>query len=263
MSELSYEQTGQGPPLLLLHGTGLTRACWDPVREQLAERRSLLLVDLPGHGRSPYRADLPHAPAGYAVALAELLDELGLDEVDVAGNSVGGWTALELAKIGRARSVVALAPAGLWPKHDPWPALLQLWADHQLSRLFAPVTPWILSRAAGRKLFMAGAFARPEQVPAAAAIAMSRSMANTARFTRHLRATRKQRFAGGQHLTVPITVIWGEKEKLIPKRARERSELPEHARVMTLSGVGHVMTYDDPAAVADAILQGSSGTSTP
>src|SRR5438128_680829 len=107
LSRIGFERIGRGEPLLLVHGTGLSRQVWDPVVGLLSERRELLLVDLPGHGKSPPPpAHIEPTPIGYAQVLAELLDELELETVHVAGNSVGGWTALELAKIGRARSVV-------------------------------------------------------------------------------------------------------------------------------------------------------------
>jgi pimeloyl-ACP methyl ester carboxylesterase len=48
-----------------------------------------------------------------------MLDAVGLDQVHAAGFSIGGWTALELAKRGRARSVTAFGPAGLWKPRSP------------------------------------------------------------------------------------------------------------------------------------------------
>src|ERR687895_2446628 len=113
---IAYERHGHGEPLLLLHGTGGSRRHWAPVRPRLAERHELLAVDLPGHGDSdPPPDDGDHTPVGYAATLARFLDEIGIGAVHIAGGSVGGWTALEMAKVGRARSVVAIAPAGLWP----------------------------------------------------------------------------------------------------------------------------------------------------
>src|SRR5919108_437290 len=118
---VAFDRRGDGEPLLLIHGTGGSRSHWAPVVDLLATERDMVLVDLPGHGESdPPRQGIPHTPIGYARVLAELLDELALDSAHIAGNSVGGWTALELAKLGRARSVVAIAPAGLWEKRDPW-----------------------------------------------------------------------------------------------------------------------------------------------
>jgi pimeloyl-ACP methyl ester carboxylesterase len=96
---LHYEVNGAGPPLLLIHGTGSSLRVWDPVVYLLAAHRTVIAVDLPGFGFSPTRTSgPPPTPAGYARVLAELLRELGYDRAHVAGNSVGGWTALEAAK---------------------------------------------------------------------------------------------------------------------------------------------------------------------
>src|SRR5215210_1543335 len=108
---------GRGEPLLLVHANGMSRLAWRPVLPFLRDQREVIAIDLPGHGMSPPAP--PHvvpAPPGFAYLLGQLLDELGIDCAHVAGNSIGGWTALELAKLGRARSVVALGPAGLWKR---------------------------------------------------------------------------------------------------------------------------------------------------
>ena len=133
---VEFERCGTGEPLVLIHGTGGSRSNWGPVVDRLAAHRDLLLVDLPGHGGSdPPPAGIPHTPIGYAQVLAGLLDELAIDSAHTAGNSAGGWTALELAKLGRARSVVGLAPAGLWPRRDPWRCVMQLRSQQMRIRL--------------------------------------------------------------------------------------------------------------------------------
>lgn len=167
--------------MLLIHGTGGTRGHWDPVRDRLAAQRSLLLVDLPGHGESPSPRSAPSNPIGYAGILAGVLDELGHRSVHVAGNSVGGWTALELAKLGRARSVVAIAPAGLWPNRNPRSAEMKLRGQYRMGRRFAQLTPRLMRSPVGRSVLMRGTVARPRQVPADAAAAMAAEYAATPR----------------------------------------------------------------------------------
>src|SRR5215211_8128281 len=150
-SGVALERRGAGEPLLLIHGTGGSRSHWKPVVDLLAPHRELLLVDLPGHGESdPPPGGITDTPIGYAQVLAQVLDELGIESAHAAGNSAGGWTALELAKLARARSVVALAPAGLWPKRDPWRCTMQLWSQHKLGRLFARIVPRVMRSDLGR-----------------------------------------------------------------------------------------------------------------
>jgi pimeloyl-ACP methyl ester carboxylesterase len=173
----------------------------------------------------------------------------------VAGNSVGGWTALELAKLGRARSVTALAPAGLWRRRDPFTARAQLWLNHHLSRALSPLVAPILRRAWGRKLFMSGAIGDPRRISPEDAISLARSMGSAPGFSRHLHDTTRVRFEGGQHIAVPVTVAWGDKERLIPARARRQDELPAHTRRVELSGCGHLPFWDAPEETARAIIE--------
>jgi pimeloyl-ACP methyl ester carboxylesterase len=252
---LSFDRCGQGEPLLLLHGTGSSRAVWEPIVKLLAPHRELLLVDLPGHGKSASPPEgVPHSPIGYARLLADLLDGLGIESAHAAGNSAGGWTALELAKLGRTRSVTALAPAGLWPKRDPWRCVAQLWTQHKLGRAFGPLVPGLVASELGRSLLMSGTMAKPRQLPPETAAEMARTFAQTPGFDEHLAATRRERFRDGQGIDVPVTVAWGEEERLIPRKARLQDQLPAHARIVTLPGCGHVPMWDDPELVARTIL---------
>ena len=66
-------------------------------------------------------------------------------------------------------------------------------------------------------------------MPAEAAIEIASAYAATPTFDAHLAATRKTRFRDGRDIAVPVTVAWGEKEKLIPAKARLGDELPAHA----------------------------------
>jgi len=254
---VTFERVGAGEPLLLIHGTGGSRTHWEPIRDRLALERDLLLVDLPGHGASSSPpAGVPHSPIGYARVLADWLDGLGVDRPHVAGNSVGGWTALELAKLGRARSVVAIGPAGLWPKRDPWRCTVQLWSQHKLGRTFAPLTPHLMRSSVGRTLLLSGTVAKPRQMPPDAAIEMAATYAQTPDFDAHLAATRRARFQGGGEIDVPVTIAWGEKDRLIPAKARLLDELPTQTCVITLPGCGHSPMWDDPDLVARTLLEG-------
>ena len=126
-----------------LHGTGGSRMHWRPVlgppggRARAARRRPAR----PRRLDAAARRRRPTPRSATPSCSARMLDELGLDSVHVAGNSVGGWTSLELAKSGRARSVVAIGPAGLWAKRDPWRCVFALWSQHKMGRAFGWAAP--------------------------------------------------------------------------------------------------------------------------
>ncbi len=253
---IAFERLGSGEPLVLIHGTGGSRAHWAPVVELLEPKYELLLLDLPGHGASdPPPPTSAHTPIAYAELTARLFDELDIDTAHVVGNSVGGWTALELAKLGRARSVVALSPAGLWPRRDPWRCWVALWSQRKLGRLFAPIVPSLLASDFWRVLLMSGTIGNPKQMPADAAIDMFRTYTGTPSFDEHLKETRRERFEGGKSITVPVTVVWGEKDRLLPRKARQTVELPEHAKILTAPGCGHIPMWDNPQALARILTE--------
>jgi pimeloyl-ACP methyl ester carboxylesterase len=101
---------GDGEPLVLLHGVAATEAIWKHVVPLTAGRHDTVAITLLGHRGGP--ASKPGDDVTQVVDDAERqLDSLGLDRPHIAGNSLGGWVALELARRGRAASVCALAPA--------------------------------------------------------------------------------------------------------------------------------------------------------
>jgi pimeloyl-ACP methyl ester carboxylesterase len=125
------------------------------------------------------------------------LDELGIDRVDVCGHSFGGWTALELAKLGRARCVVAIAPAGLWSKHERRLRVLQLSAQYAILRTLAPLIPKLMRYPRIRSGLMRQGMAKPENLTAAEAIAITQTFAATDDLITQVRHTRWERFTGG------------------------------------------------------------------
>src|SRR4051794_9981898 len=102
-------------PLVLIHGFSGIPAMWEPMVPALEERFEVRSLGLAGHfGCAPFADGVEVGAAALFDALERDLDDAGFDTVHVCGNSLGGWAALELAKRGRARSCVAISPAGGW-----------------------------------------------------------------------------------------------------------------------------------------------------
>ena len=110
---------GEGPPLLLLHGFTDTWRTWEPVLPTLERRFEVLAATLTGHAGGPPFVAGAASDEALVDALEAELDALGWEAPAIAGNSLGGYVALKLAERGRARSVVAIAPAGGWVDDDP------------------------------------------------------------------------------------------------------------------------------------------------
>jgi pimeloyl-ACP methyl ester carboxylesterase len=248
---LAHDRAGTGPPLVLLHPLGADRHVWAPVMERLAAERDVIALDLPGFGDSPpLGGDTAPTPAALAAAVrAFCADELGLAAWHVAGNSLGGWVALELAAAGHARSVTAIAPAGLWAE----PLAPKRGIARGLAKAIRPGLPALVRSPAGRRLALASTVAHAERVPPEAALRLVRAYADAPGFEAVNAAMRANRFTRLEHIRVPVTLAWPEYDRLVARPAH----LPPTVRNVALPGAGHVPMWDAPELVAQLLLQGS------
>ena len=260
VSVLRYSRRGAGATLVLLHGLGSYRGAWEPVVPALAAQFDVLTVDLPGFGESsPLPAGAEPTPAALAAAVADLLDELGIDRPHVAGNSLGGWVALELAALRPLASVALLSPAGLWPGGTPRYARLSLRAVRGLShRLERPLTTLMRFRAV-RSAALAQIYARPGRLTPEQARAAITAAGRCPGFLPTLRATAHRHYRSSAPIAAPVTVAFGSRDRLLlPGTSRHVEQLPPGATVVALPGCGHVPMSDDPPAVA-ALLAAAAG----
>ena len=244
---LAFDRAGTGPVLVLLHPLGADRHVWAPVMERLTAERDVIAVDLPGFGEStPLNGSGPPTPAALAAAVAAALPD---EPYHVAGNSLGGWVALELGAAGHARSVTAIAPAGLWPE----PLAPKRGVARALAKVMSPGLPALVRSPAGRKLALASTVAHADRVPPEAALRLVRAYADAPGFDAVNQAMRAGRFTRLEHIRVPVTLVWPEHDRLVARPAH----LPPTVRSVALAGAGHVPMWDAPDAVGGLLLQGS------
>ncbi|MDH6623265.1 pimeloyl-ACP methyl ester carboxylesterase [Streptomyces sp. LBL] len=256
---VSYTRAGSGEPLLLLHGIGHHRQAWDPVVDILAAERDVITVDLPGFGASP------GLPAGLAYDLrtttavfGAFCETLGLDRPHVAGNSLGGLLALELAKERLVRSATALSPAGFWTRSERRYAFGVLLAMRRIAeRLPLPLVERLARTAAGRAALTSTIYARPSRRAPEAVVAETLALARATGFADTLRAGATVQFTDDIP-GLPVTLAWGTRDfLLVPRQGVRAKRLIPRARLVRLPGCGHCPMNDDPALVARVILDGS------
>jgi pimeloyl-ACP methyl ester carboxylesterase len=243
--------------LILLHGIGMSHAAWSPVTPYLCATRRVVAFDIAGFGRTPA---LPHGTdptiANLAAGLARSLDELGIEApVDMAGNSLGGTIALEAAAHGIAKSVVAISPAGLWRAHPPRHVkhvfrALRLAATHVTNGMkMAMQVPWL------REILLTVPLsAGSARMPAREARRAIDDLAGSTAFEETFEHTRAPFFR--PHIKVPVTVAFGDRDGILPRRSRWREGLPAHTTWVDRPRWGHVPMWVDPTFVAELILEG-------
>jgi pimeloyl-ACP methyl ester carboxylesterase len=270
MPELSpaLYRAGTGEPLVLIHGFTATWRCWLPVLGLLVPRFEVIAPTLHGHDGGP-----PSPPGAETLAQAvdhfeSLLDGLGVGTAHLAGNSMGGALALELAKRGRARSVVALSPGGGWEEHDRKEVerIIRLFKRTQTSaRMTVKHHERLLARPGFRRIGMRDIMARGHLVPAEEAVLMTRSSIRCG-VVDDVFATMRDgsgRVVDLDQVKAPTLVAWGDKDRLLPMKHhadRFRTEIPG-VRFEVLPGLGHTPMWDDPGRVAMVIGDFAAGVS--
>ena len=254
---------------MLIHGIGHHWRAWEPVIDLLAEHHDVIAIDLPGFGRSPAPAENRGMPSAVE-ALAAYFAEAGLDRPHVAGNSLGGAIALELAAAGHARSVTALSPAGFATPAQLRRALRVL-RGHRLGAFTpTPVLKVFYRTGFGRSFSFGWLVRDPGVLTAERALADTLALRGGKGFNAVARHGREYAFTANPGAFgpgadspegVPVTVAWGSRDRiLLPVQAlRARERLPA-ARHVTLDGCGHVPMSDDPPLVAGVILQTTAAT---
>lgn len=274
MPELSDRlyRAGEGEPLVLLHGFTATWRCWLPVIAELVPRFEVIAPTLHGHDGGPA---LPpggpaHTPEGAADHVEAQLDELGVGSAHFAGNSMGGALALELAKRGRARSVVAISPGGGWRPDDTAEAqrIIKWFARNQkIARLSLKRLPVIMARPGSRRLAMRDVMTRGDQCPADQAIQLVRSSIKCTVVEDVFAALRSGTavLRDLDRIECPVLVTWGDKDRILPmaKHAqRFKDEIPG-VEFRVHKGVGHTPMWDAPSLIASAIGDFAAAASEP
>jgi pimeloyl-ACP methyl ester carboxylesterase len=254
---LAHDRHGDGSPLVLVHFLGGHRNVWGPLLPHLTAHRTVVAVDLPGFGESRPLTGSPTLTR-LTEAVAGTLSALGLDRPAVAGISLGGGVAIELARAGVVSSAVAISPIGFATSAELAFARASLRATHAASRAIAGQVDRLAPQAALRAALGAQMFAKPWAVPAEDAAGLVRSMAHSPGTLPVLRSAMGAEIAGGG-LMAPLTVAWGQRDALLlPRQGRRAVERLSYAQLVPLAGCGHVPLWDDPERVARVVLDGTA-----
>jgi len=244
---------GSGPVVLLLHGLS---GCWQNWLEnipELARDHRVIAVDLPGFGASPMPPETISIP-GYARMLAALLDELGVDEVSIVGNSMGGFVGAEMAirYPRRVDRLVLVAAAGL--------SMRQM--RHERQRGLRPRVENLLFFGLGRLAARSDVVVRSSHLRRAL-------LALIVRYPERLSGPLILEQANGAgkpgfgdaleamtgypirdrlgEVRCPALIIWGEEDRLVPLRdASEFEWLIPDARKLVYPDTGHMVMFERP-----------------
>lgn len=244
-------------PLVLIHGATSSASVWGPVLPKLGTQRHVLTPTLAGHRGGP---SLTAGPQGVVTRIVDQmcrqLDEYRVDQAHLVGNSLGGWVALELARRKRARSVLALSPAGAWRSPRDLRRLLgRFRGASALARI--KKAPDLLANGRLRRVMLRAMAEHAERMTPEQILAAFEDLAGCAALADILNGAR----ANGpiEPLSEPgcrVRILWSLHDRMLPFMRYGASMLQAvpGAEFAFLPGVGHVPMIDDPDLVAASIL---------
>jgi pimeloyl-ACP methyl ester carboxylesterase len=259
-------RTGSGSPLVCLHGFMDTWRMWELVLPRLERAHDVLAPTLAGHAGGPPLHDEPSAGV-IADAVERAMDEAGFTSAHLVGNSLGGFVALVLAARGRARSVVAFAPAGGWAPAGGDRAFgellrFQLELQRQI-RAALPSAERLVATAEGRRRATLYLTVNFEHIPAELLVHQMIGIAQCPLASALAdREPSAQWELDAQRITCPVRIVWGTADRLLPwpgAATRFRTEWLPHADWVELEDVGHCPPLDVPLEAAELVLGFTAG----
>lgn len=257
-----YEKQGQGPPVLLLHGFGACAYTWRHLIPVLAAAgHRVFTLELKGFGLSDKPRDGRYAMADQAELVAAFIRRQDLHDLVVMGHSMGGGVTLmtyfklrEEGDAQRLTKLVLIDSAG-YPQKLPWFIRLakipgaHFLADHLLPARFA--TTLVLKKCYYHKSWVTeeqiDTYAYYGSLPGA-----HQALSQTAR--QLVPKDMEALIAGYRTITVPVLVIWGAADEVVPLQVGEKfkRDIPG-AQLVVIPHCGHIPLEEKPLDIQQAI----------
>lgn len=255
----AYHRSGAGTPLVLLHGLTASWQVWQPVIPRLSERHDTVALTLPGHHGGPvYTGVTPATARALVDGVEAALDGLGIGRAHIAGNSLGGRVAIELARRDRALSVTAIAPAAWWPSDRALRRVTRsLRAGVAAARCIAPVADLAVAWPVLRRALGSRTMHRPDRCAPADVAAILRAVRGCTVVRDILRSAAAEGPLGDlDGIECPVCLAWPSDDLVLPFGVFGAGlvDIFPAASLVMLADTGHVPMWDDPDLVARTIL---------
>jgi pimeloyl-ACP methyl ester carboxylesterase len=245
------------PALVLVHGLGSAGNIWKTLIADLTAHFSVIAVDLPGHGVAEIHEGEAVDPQSLARAIVKTVSsEHNFPEMHVAGNSLGGWIALEMGAVApeKVKSVTALAPAGLWHQ-VPTSKLPPSFFD---ARILAKISQHFMKLAYNLPPLKAIGYKKITHLWRELSFESCRdsvlAMANSKGYMPLWRGLRGRKFESHVPPEVKVSIVFGDYDLTLPEEAaQEKSVAPRHSHWVVVDNCAHVIMWNYPKMTVDFI----------
>ena len=251
-----FTEDPKKPALVLVHGLGSAGTIWKSLIPQLIKYFTIYAIDLPGHGVAPIEPDEKVDPQSLAAAIVDEVSKThGVQQMHVAGNSLGGWIALEMGAVApdKVKSITALAPAGLWHElpMGKYPPSLD-------ARVLAKISQYFMRIAYHLPPLKAIGYKKITHLWRELSFEACRdsvlAMANSRGYMPLWNGLRGKKFESVVPSHVDISIIFGDYDLTLPEEiAQEKEVAPHHSHWIVVDNCAHVIMWNYPDMTVDFI----------
>ena len=249
-------QRGSGQKLLLIHGLGGSWQSWSTILDILSEHRSVIAIDLPGHGATPAEADSGTFD-GLVGSVERYIADNGLAGIDIVGSSMGARIVLELARRGGVGNVVALDPGGFWRGWERTFFKVTIGLSGRLLRAIRSSLSALTRSKLTRTALLAQLSVRPWALDPRVVATELIGLSNTPTFDSLVRdlAEGHEQVGPAAVSTGRLVIGWGMQDRLcLPRQAiRAKAAFPS-ANLHWFESSGHFPAWDMPEETVAVIL---------
>lgn len=238
---INYSVTGQGDPIVLIHGFVLDSRIWNKQVEQLSKTNKVITFDMRGFGKS----SLPNGKYSHTEDLHELLKELKVENAKIVGHSFGGEVATEYALKypNEVNSLVLISPSLRGVKGDTseWEALVELGKSGDIEGL----RKRILENPTFKDLKE-----ESEEMQLVRSIVNEYSVFHFMNSDPREITTETQEI---KNISCPVKVVIGENDKEVQKEVAQKFENEIGVEAQVIPNTGHMVILEEPELISEII----------
>ena len=253
---MHHIQRGVGRKLLLVHGLGGSWQSWTTILDTLSADRTVIAIDLPGHGATPDEADSGTFD-GLVNSIERYIADNGLAGIDIVGSSMGARIVLELARRGGVGNVVALDPGGFWRGWERTFFKTTIGISGKLLRAIRPSLPMLSRYKASRTALLAQLSVRPWALDAQIIATELTGLSNTPTFDAlvHDLSSGPEQTGPAAASSGRVVIGWGRHDRLcLPRQATRAKAAFPSADLHWFESSGHFPAWDMPEETVAVIL---------
>lgn len=252
---IAYLEGGEGEPLVLVHGMGANKDEWNRVANHLTPYHRVIALDLPGFGESDKPVNASYLTPDQVEYLRQFVEALGLGNIHLGGNSMGGRVAAAYAAQhpDQVQSLWLMAPAGV-VSAQPSELTSRLQRGEQI--------PLVISTRESLEQSLELTTAQPPYYPGPVKDAFAQTAQDDFELHSRIMAELMQEYRGQPleelvaDLSVPSRIVWGKEDKVFHySSAAVLHRLIRDSSVLLLPGTGHLPMLETPEDLAEDYKQ--------